>query len=86
MDGVCHKTECNLGNLIADSFIEFISDEYAGEFWTDVPIAIVSGTSIRSSINTSIHLGKILADDLSNVIEEGLPLITMEVRGEDLLA
>ncbi|GBP34722.1 Protein 5NUC [Eumeta japonica] len=51
LDGrLCHRSECGLGNLIADAMVEYYASQYDGEYWTDAPIAIIQGGGIRSSI------------------------------------
>ncbi|GJQ72434.1 hypothetical protein Trydic_g3510 [Trypoxylus dichotomus] len=84
LDGSCTKSECNLGNMVADSFVQYASDSYTGSYWTDAPIAIVPGNIIRGNINTTMHKGRILAEDVSSVIEDIFELVTFEVTGEDL--
>lgn len=84
MDGSCTRAECNLGNMVADAFVQFVSDSYDGDYWTDAPIAIVPGTIIRSNINTSIHRGQIMVEDIISAIDNSFELITFQIQGSDL--
>ncbi|KRT86708.1 hypothetical protein AMK59_319, partial [Oryctes borbonicus] len=84
LDGSCTKSECNLGNMITDAFVQYVADIYVGPYWTDAPIAIVPGNIIRGNINTTIHKGRILAEEVGSVIEDVYELVTFQVSGDDL--
>ncbi|KAK9722210.1 hypothetical protein QE152_g19795 [Popillia japonica] len=71
--------------MVADAFVQYVSDLYDGKFWTDSPIAIVPGTMIKSNINASSLQGQIMAEDLSNAVDDISQLITFEIQGSDLL-
>ncbi|XP_034952456.1 protein 5NUC-like [Chelonus insularis] len=48
----CRRRECNLGNLIADSMVEYNANKYHNiDGWTDAAIALLNGAFIRTSIN-----------------------------------
>ncbi|KAK9727831.1 hypothetical protein QE152_g18973 [Popillia japonica] len=48
LSGNCTFRECNLGNLIADSFVDYKVNTHHGTYWTDTSIGIaVSGLHIR---------------------------------------
>ncbi|KAK3914087.1 Protein 5NUC [Frankliniella fusca] len=52
LDGKCRSKECNLGNLVADSFVYYRARQYQGPGWTDAPIGIQNGGNIRTSISS----------------------------------
>lgn len=81
LNGECHRSECNLGNLIADSFVEYKSNVYTGSFWTDAAIAVVSSDMIKSSINASARGGAIYVDDLEHVMPIDAKLVTLKLKG-----
>ncbi|KAK9753089.1 5prime-nucleotidase, C-terminal domain [Popillia japonica] len=46
--------ESNLGNFIADAFVEFMAlKRQKSNSWTDIPIALINSGAIRKSIRTS---------------------------------
>uniref|UniRef100_A0A2S2QIH6 5'-nucleotidase n=3 Tax=Sipha flava TaxID=143950 RepID=A0A2S2QIH6_9HEMI len=65
----CRLTECNMGNFLTDSFVDFnirrnIKTFDLKERWTDAPIAIMQGGGIRSSFNPMSMKGNITYSDL----------------------
>ncbi|CAG2182202.1 unnamed protein product, partial [Oppiella nova] len=48
----CREQECNCGNLMADAFVTYFLDESQvhKNAWNTVPISIVNGGAVRSSI------------------------------------
>ncbi|KAH9365216.1 hypothetical protein HPB48_022302 [Haemaphysalis longicornis] len=52
---VCRSRECNLGNLITDSFFDFYANRKSKvpHAWSDVNAAIINGGTVRESIRQS---------------------------------
>lgn len=80
----CHSHECNLGNLIADSFVEYKCLDFKGENWTDTSIGIVLSGNIKSGINASTTNGIVLAEHLLHVFRHPHRLVTVEISGRDI--
>lgn len=47
LDGSCRRRECNLGNLIADSMVDWNTLKYNGVGWTDAAIGIIQGNFFK---------------------------------------
>lgn len=46
----CHKSECNLGNLVTDALCDYKATDYHQKpvkYWTDFPIAMVNAGALR---------------------------------------
>ncbi|GJQ78059.1 hypothetical protein Trydic_g2402 [Trypoxylus dichotomus] len=50
LDSSCRGQECNMGNLITDTFIDYRASLYQGKYWTDTAIAIINAGSMRADI------------------------------------
>ncbi|CAI6346863.1 unnamed protein product [Macrosiphum euphorbiae] len=83
----CHQMECNIGNLIADSFVYYniLKKENYNEYWTDAPIGIVQAGGIRTTINETDHDGYITLGQLINVMPFQNTLIKVTISGSSLL-
>lgn len=83
-DIVCRSKECNLGNLITDAFIDYRARQYAGSFWTDIPIAVINGGGIRMSIDARTRDGNITHADLAGVLPFNNDIVALTVSGRHL--
>ncbi|XP_034952446.1 protein 5NUC-like [Chelonus insularis] len=62
----CRRQECNLGNLIADTMVEYVAKEYGGsDGWTDAAVAIFNSGSIRTSIDKTSNVSVLMSDILA---------------------
>lgn len=86
----CRLKECNFGNALVDSFVDYVTTMYKAEssYWTSAPIAIVNGGAIRMSINASgvPANGNITAGDVLGAIPFHQQLVTVDILGRDLLS
>ncbi|XP_077553007.1 protein 5NUC-like [Haemaphysalis longicornis] len=84
-DNICRLRECNLGNLIADSFFAYYADLTSNETegWSDVNGALLNGGSVRAPIDqfANITMGHILA-----TMPFGQSVIIMTINGSELRA
>uniref|UniRef100_L7MBC1 Putative salivary ecto-5'-nucleotidase/apyrase n=1 Tax=Rhipicephalus pulchellus TaxID=72859 RepID=L7MBC1_RHIPC len=82
-DQVCRLRECNLGNLIADSFFAYYADRESSEpdLWSDVNGALFNGGAVRAPIprNHNITMGHILA-----TMPFGMSVVIMTLNGSEL--
>ncbi|XP_025203214.1 protein 5NUC-like [Melanaphis sacchari] len=65
----CRFRECNLGNFITDSFIDYnirnnIKSFDLNKYWTDAPIALLQAGGIRTNMNNLNKRGNITFGDL----------------------
>ncbi|XP_017884500.1 protein 5NUC-like [Ceratina calcarata] len=83
---VCRREECNLGNLIADSMVEYNAGEFGGtNGWTDAAIAFHNGGSIRTSI-TTVNDYKITMGDVLAVLPFQNSIVKVSMTGEQMLS
>lgn len=78
----CTKHECNIGNFIADSMVDFYASQYdQNENWTDAPIALISGKNIMISVprDQEITRGHVM-----NILGTMQFLHVKEVSGSEL--
>lgn len=78
----CRHRECNLGNFIADSFVDYVTDKHPtnNHSWTSAPIAIVQGGSIRSNIKT----GNVTYGDIITFLPFENELMKVRLSGRTL--
>ncbi|PNF40457.1 hypothetical protein B7P43_G14344 [Cryptotermes secundus] len=84
----CRVHECNLGNFITDAYIDYMARLHKlnyGKGWTDTPISIQNGGSIRASIDVSSKGGKVTMADLMAVLPFINNMVRMSLKGSDLL-
>lgn len=84
----CRVHECNLGNFIADAYVDYMARLHKlnyGKGWTDTPIAIQNGGSIRATIDASSKGGKVTMGDLMAVLPFVNNMVRMSLKGSDLL-
>nr|XP_032518823.1 uncharacterized protein LOC116771168 [Danaus plexippus plexippus] len=87
LDGLsCQHKECNMGNLIADAMIyRYVSDYEGREQWSDVPIAVIQGGGIRSSIDHADFPAPVTKGDLIAVLPFEGTLVVVTMNGKILL-
>ena len=86
LDGICRRHECNMGNLIADAFVDWHAmNHHSSEFWTDASISLVQSGSIRASISQKANGGNISKEDASTVMPFGNKMEIVEVTGKELM-
>lgn len=82
----CRIRECNMGNMVADAFVYgFLNHKeknYTG--WTEYPIAISGGGTIRTSFDPSNNRGNMTLGDLVAVLPFENELVALTVSGETL--
>lgn len=76
----CRAAECNIGNMIADAFVNARVLSYIGHYWTDASIAFVQGGGIRSSIPA----GNITQFNLDEVLPFNDMIILVQMTGSIL--
>lgn len=87
LDGSCRRQECNLGNFLTDSFVDWYAMTYdSTEFWTDASIGILQGGGIRASIDHKSKDGQITKEDAATVMPFDSKMEIIEITGSDLLA
>lgn len=84
LDGSCRRKECNLGNFIADSMIDWNAMKHGGEGWTDAAIAFIQGGGIRTSI-TKNGDGNITKEDIQTVMPFESKVYVIEISGKVLM-
>ncbi|XP_055309122.1 protein 5NUC-like [Sitodiplosis mosellana] len=80
----CTNYECNLGNLITDSWVysRVQSKQYTGPGWTDASIALVNAGAIRSATT----IGELSQFALSTILPFNNSLYVVQVPGSCLKA
>lgn len=85
LNGHCSMWECNLGNLIADAFVQYKANVFKGKrFWTDTPIGLMAAKNIKANIGVAAQENIILVEDLLHVIRPHQELVSIEVKGDAL--
>lgn len=84
LSGNCTFRECNLGNLIADSFVDYKVNTHHGTYWTDTSIGIAVSGTIRKSINTTKTHKIILMDHILYLFTLPTDLVTVKLLGRDI--
>ncbi|XP_026815926.1 protein 5NUC-like [Rhopalosiphum maidis] len=87
----CRFRECNLGNFITDSFVDYnirnnIKSFDLDKYWTDAPIALLQAGGIRTNMNNinkrgNVTFGDLLSsmpfqDDVGKITTKGLDIWT----------
>lgn len=86
LDGSCRQHECNLGNFIADAFVDWRALNYESpDFWTDASIGFVQGGGVRASINHKSNNGEITKEDAQTVMPFESVMEIVEMDGKTLL-
>nr|XP_031832592.1 protein 5NUC-like [Nomia melanderi]XP_031832593.1 protein 5NUC-like [Nomia melanderi]XP_031832594.1 protein 5NUC-like [Nomia melanderi] len=83
---ICRRMECNLGNLITDSMIDYNAGEYGGkDGWTDAAIALQNSGSIRTSI-TRNNDDIVTMGDVLSVLPFNNIILKVQMTGELILS
>ncbi|KAK9753210.1 5prime-nucleotidase, C-terminal domain [Popillia japonica] len=78
--------ESNLGNFIADAFVEFMAlKRQKSNSWTDIPIALINSGAIRKSIRTSRRKPNITRMMMSEVLPFRQRVVSLTLPGNVLL-
>lgn len=78
LDGVCRKTECNMGNMITDAFVRTRVKQHNGTYFTDASIALIPSGLIR----TSAKRGEIAQVDLGTILPFENQLLAVNITGD----
>ncbi|XP_071830475.1 5'-nucleotidase-like [Apostichopus japonicus] len=77
----CGREECNLGNTMADSFMDYYLSNDSYPYWGNINFAISNAGSIIASLDR----GDVTFGDLSYAIPFGDYLVVVEMRGKHVL-
>ncbi|KAH9365215.1 hypothetical protein HPB48_022303 [Haemaphysalis longicornis] len=82
-DNVCRFRECNLGNLMADSFLDFFTNRRSKvpHAWSDVSGAVINAGAVRESIRQNSN---VTLDDLYRVTKIDNELVLLNMNGSQL--
>ncbi|CAG9858469.1 unnamed protein product [Phyllotreta striolata] len=80
----CRNLECNYGNLIADANVLYKASVTSAA-WTDAPIGLMNGGSIRASVLPSLSDGSLTRGDLLATLPFGNQVVSLKLRGSDLV-
>lgn len=85
----CRKSECNMGNMIADGMVHTRASLYevtGNEHWTDAAIALMQGGGVRGTIDTVSNggTGDITMGELDTVLPFRNKLMVVEISGKVL--
>ncbi|CAH1168273.1 unnamed protein product [Phyllotreta striolata] len=80
----CRYGECNFGNLIADANVLYQAS-MAKEVWTDAPIGLMNGGSIRATVIPRTSDGGVTRGDLLAALPYGNLIMTLKLKGSDLI-
>ncbi|XP_054263510.1 protein 5NUC-like isoform X2 [Macrosteles quadrilineatus] len=82
-NSACRLEECNLGNMLADSYVDYATRKYTNsQGWTVASVALQQAGGIRASIN---HQGPITVGDLITVAPFSATIVVKEISGSLLL-
>ncbi|XP_072396631.1 protein 5NUC-like isoform X2 [Diabrotica undecimpunctata] len=79
----CRLMECNFGNLIADANVLYKAS-YSLISWTDFPIGLMNGGSIRASISRDSKL-TVTRGEILETMPFGNQLVSLKLSGADLI-
>lgn len=82
-DNTCRSIECNYGNLIADANV-FYKASFSSTTWTESPIGLMNGGSIRTSVTPGVNKWLTRGDILAT-LPFGNQIVSLKLRGSDLL-
>lgn len=82
-DGACRRGECNIGNLLADSFFEHYLDKDTGSsrIWSVINGVLINGGSIRTSIGRS---DRVIMEDVMIALPFGNRITLVNLTGAHL--
>ncbi|XP_043482671.1 apyrase-like isoform X2 [Leptopilina heterotoma] len=80
----CQSGECNLGNLLTDSMVDYyVKENVNNTYWTTAAIAVLNSGTIRGDISN--NPGIIKYEDLIIVAPFGNTYDLVELKGSDIL-
>uniref|UniRef100_A0A6P7GQG9 5'-nucleotidase n=1 Tax=Diabrotica virgifera virgifera TaxID=50390 RepID=A0A6P7GQG9_DIAVI len=79
----CRLKECNFGNLIADANVLYKA-AYSMVSWTDYPIGLMNGGSIRASISRDSKL-TVTRGEILETLPFGNQIVSLKLSGADLI-
>lgn len=82
---VCRLEECNMGNLIADAFVDYMASIPYENGWTIAPIAVYNGGSVRSSIDSLKKNGIVTMGDILGVLPFINNMVLIRMKGSDIM-
>ncbi|XP_077527213.1 protein 5NUC-like [Haemaphysalis longicornis] len=82
-DKVCRYRECNMANLMADSFFDYYTNRKSSlpHAWSDVNAAIINGGTARESIRQNSN---VTLRDLQRAMPIDNELVLMKMQGSQL--
>ncbi|XP_027848967.2 protein 5NUC-like [Aphis gossypii] len=85
----CRFRECNLGNFITDSFVDYnirnnIKSFDLNNYWTDAPIALLQAGGIRTNMNSMNKRGNITFGDLLSSLPFQDDIGKITTKGSDI--
>lgn len=81
LNGTCKFSECNLGNMLADSMVHANVKRYYGPNWTDASIAFLNSGGIRVSGSA----GNITMSDMMTITPFENDIMSVLVSGQEIL-
>ncbi|KAJ9591994.1 hypothetical protein L9F63_001506, partial [Diploptera punctata] len=84
-DIICRLEECNMGNMIADAFVDYMVEILYEKGWTSAPIAFYNGGSVRSSIDSVKNSGDVTMGDVLGVLPFRNEMILIEMKGSHIM-
>ncbi|KAL4132774.1 hypothetical protein QTP88_009874 [Uroleucon formosanum] len=85
----CRFRECNLGNFLTDSFLDYnirnnIKSFDLTKYWTDAPISLMQAGGIRTNINNINRRGNITFGDLLSTLPFKNDVGKITTKGSDI--
>ncbi|CAI6360022.1 unnamed protein product [Macrosiphum euphorbiae] len=89
IDEYCRFRECNLGNFVTDSFVDYnirnnIKSYGLTKYWTDAPIALLQAGGIRTNMNNVNKIGNITFGDLLSSLPFQDDIGKITTKGSDI--
>lgn len=81
----CRVQECNFGNMVADAFVFYMASLSIGEGWTQYPIGLMNGGSIRTTVDPTKTGGNITRGELFGALPFDSQLVSLQLTGKDLI-
>uniref|UniRef100_A0A224XL03 Putative cd73 ecto-5'-nucleotidase n=1 Tax=Panstrongylus lignarius TaxID=156445 RepID=A0A224XL03_9HEMI len=83
LDGKCRLKECNFGNLLTDAITHFaVLQSKSNETWTEAPITLINGGSIRTSIEPTEN---VTWGDVLTALPFDKQIVRLSMKGTVLL-
>lgn len=81
LNSTCKFSECNLGNMLADSMVHAYVKRYRGPMWTDASIAFLNSGGIRASGSA----GNLTMSDMMTIAPFEDELLSVTISGREIL-